>query len=123
MEQRNPMEIGLVTSVSGSRVSGIMAVHQNQNKNAAVLGASQVAGLVPMATPRSLVFGIIGGLDSVDPSYPARPDGKRTMRIDLMGETLLKDQDGQLVFQRGVSLHPPLGAPILTTTSKTLSQI
>jgi DNA helicase HerA-like ATPase len=123
MSQQKPVEIGRVISIAGSKVSGIMATHNDANESEYALRAAQMGAVVTMTTPRSLVFGIIGGLTTQNPTYPSSPDESRIIEIDLMGEAFKKDENGGLIFQRGVSIYPGLGSPILTTTPEALGQI
>jgi hypothetical protein len=123
MAQSNSIEIGQVTSVNGSKVTGILAISEDAALSEQVLRSAQVGSVAAIATPRSLVFGIIGSLTTQDPEYPATTGEKRIIEIDLMGEALKKTSQGELIFQRGVSIYPGLGSPILSVTSKVLSQI
>lgn len=123
MDQQKHVEIGRVISIAGSKVTGIMAIHNDAAESEHALRAAQMGAVVTMTTPKSLVFGIIGGLSTQNPSYPSSPDENRIIEIDLMGEAFKKDDSGQLFFQRGVSIYPGLGSPILTTTSQALGQI
>ena len=123
MEPDKPTEIGQVISVAGSRVAGILATNQDPQQAEYILRSVQVGGVVTMSTPGSLVFGIIGGLTTTNPSYPPSPEEKRTIEIDLIGEAVSSGTEGEVVFQRGVSVYPGLGAPILTTTSQDLARI
>jgi DNA helicase HerA-like ATPase len=123
MDQQKSVEIGRVISIAGSKVTGIMATHNDAQQTEHVLQVAQVGALVTMRAPHSLVFGIIGSLTTSNPSYPVSTDQNRIIEIDLMGEAVKKDDSGRLLFQRGVSVYPGLGSPILTTTSEALGQI
>ena len=123
MTPQTSVELGQVISVTGSKVTGIMASGNGSRMSESVLRAAQVGSVVAITTPRSLVFGIIGSLDTENLNFPSTGDELRVIEIDLMGEALKKTVSGQLLFQRGVSSYPSLGAPILTMTSKALAQI
>ncbi len=123
MTEQKPVEIGRVISIAGSKISGIMATHNDAGQSEFALRGAQMGSVVTMTTPQSLVFGIIGSLTTQNPSYPSSTDENRIIEIDLMGEAFKKDDTGQLVFQRGVSVYPGLGSPILTTASEALGQI
>ena len=120
MPPQNSVEIGQVVSINGSKLTGIMSARNGVSLSDKALRKAQVGSVVAIGTPRSLVFGMIGGLNT---RYPGTEDEISLMEIDLMGEALKRTQAGELIFQRGVSAYPSLGAPILSMTSKTLSQI
>ena len=123
MVAHNSIEIGQVISVTGSKVIGIMATGNASRQSDKVLRAAQVGSVVAITTPRALIFGIIGGVHTENPSFPTRGDERRIVEVDLMGEAHKKTSSGQLIFQRGVSAYPSLGAAILTMTSRALAQI
>jgi DNA helicase HerA-like ATPase len=123
MDQQTALEIGQVISVAGSKVTGIMVNYSDAQQTERAANATQVGSIVTIKTPSSLVFGVLASLTTQDPSYPFTSNQTRIIEIDLVGESLRQDEAGNLVFQRGVSIYPGLGAPILSTTSQDLAQI
>jgi len=123
MDEQKSLEIGQVISVIGSKVAGILANLSDAQEAEYVSKATQVGAIVTIATPCSLAFGMIASLTTQNPSYPLSADKNRIIEIDLIGEALKKGEDGQLIFQRGVSVYPGLGASILSITSQALARI
>ena len=118
---------GYVTSVSGSKVTGVLADAANDTE--ATGGRSvQIGSLVKVLTPRSIAFGVVSSLQILNPSSPPAASDRRVLEVDLFGEALIADDDpedldGGFSFQRGVSVYPALGSAIYETTYNELSQI
>lgn len=123
MDQQERVEIGRVIAVSGSRVTGILARDEDPGRSEQILKAVQVGGVVTMRAPDSQVFGIVANMATQNPTYPPAPDEIRTVELDLIGEAVDGRDGEELVFQRGVSVAPGLGTPIMTTTSDDLARI
>ncbi|MGH6931446.1 MAG: ATP-binding protein [Dongiaceae bacterium] len=127
MEQE-PLILGHIVSVAGSRAAGVL-MHPGSAKGAseAFQHASQLGAIVKIITPRSLVFGIVNSLSIPKPSNPPSAKDQRYIELELFGEALLGPATvggfNQLNFQRGVSVFPALGQPILATTHDDLAQI
>ena len=106
MVAHNSIEIGQVISVTGSKVIGIMATGNASRQSDKVLRAAQVGSVVAITTPRALIFGIIGGVHTENPSFPTRGDERRIVEVDLMGEAHKKTSSGQLIFSAGCRRIP-----------------
>ena len=121
--QAGPMRVGHVISVSGARVSGIL--HSGGNASYVdVASAVQLGAMLKMATPKSQVFGIVCGLRTTDPRPQADASEKKIVDIELLGEAITERSDGaKPFFQRGVSIYPALGEPIVTTSLNELKHI
>ena len=121
--QAGPLRVGHVISVSGARVSGIL--HSGGNASYVdVASAVQLGAMLKMATPTSQVFGIVCGLRTTDPRPQADASEKKIVDIELLGEAITVRDDGiKPFFQRGVSVYPALGEPIVTTSLNELRHI
>ena len=90
-------KIGYVVSVSGARITGILAgpedgaAHLQQSD---IGHAAQIGTLVKIPMPKSEAFGMVSRLEVRDPSGP--PNGKdcRVVEIDLFGESLANRAGG-----------------------------
>ena len=81
--------IGYVVSVSGSKLSGILVKNEGTEDPgdlARLADAVQVGALVKVATPRSMVFGMVSDLTIRQPSSPPQVQDGRLIEIDLFGE-------------------------------------
>ena len=121
--QAGALKVGHVISVSGARVSGIL--HSGGNTSYVdVASAVKIGAMLKMATPKSQVFGIVCGLRTTDPRAQADASEKKIVDIELLGEAVASRNDGgKTVFQRGVSIYPALGEPIVTTSLNELKHI
>ncbi len=122
-QQAGPLKVGHVISVSGARVSGIL--HSGGNASYVdVASAVQIGAMLKMATPKSQVFGLVCGLGTTDPRPQADASEKKIVDIELLGEAVVSRNDGgKTIFQRGVSVYPALGEPIVTTSLNELKHI
>ncbi|MCB2227277.1 MAG: ATP-binding protein [Desulfarculaceae bacterium] len=116
------LEIGHVTSISGSKVMGVLLQPQDSGDARAMAASVQIGSLVKLATTGSVAFGLISGLSIPRPAYPLSTNDLKMMEIELLGEAMA-GPGGQVRFQRGVSLYPSLGAPILTAGPEDLAEL
>jgi DNA helicase HerA-like ATPase len=114
------IRLGRVTSVSGATVQGM--VRANGMDEAPPPG---VGNLVRIPTRTSTVFGLVSSLETTTPSVDADGDSETGIaEIQLVGEILGTDAGGDDIrFDRGVSVHPPLGADILAATGQDLGRV
>ena len=123
--QEDPLRVGYVSSVNGSKVSGVL-VGQEEAKfdDGRLIEAVQIGSLVKVRTARSIAFGIVNGLAVQQPTSPPAPQNLRTLEIDLFGEAVDGSvSGGHFAMQRGVSIYPGLGQPIYAATSHDLARI
>jgi DNA helicase HerA-like ATPase len=122
-----PLILGHVVSVAGSRVAGVLIAPSAKVAGEALQAATQLGAIVKIATPRSFAFGIVNGLSIPHPSTPPSTKDQRQIEIELFGEALLEpagvEDDNKLKFTRGVSVFPTLGQPILAATREDLGQV
>lgn len=122
------IKIGYIVSVAGSRVSGILISPDAagpDHDEAALTDAVQIGKLIKVFTPRSVAFGVVSSLEVRNPSSPPSGSDARILEIELFGEAISTDVDGEggFVFQRGVSVYPGLGQTIYATTTGDLARI
>lgn len=109
MEEQG-IRIGRVVAVSGARISGVIEADRSS-------AAVQFGALVKLpAAGGGEVFGLINDLRTEIPSGGG-PE-RRLFDIELLGETL---RGGP--FERGVSVYPPLGAPIHVAIGSDLARV
>ncbi len=118
-DKKQSIQIGCVTSVSGSKVFGILQYSDFSISNEDMKFAAQIGTMVKMRTPRSVAFGLISSLTMRE----YHETDRQIVEIDLLGESLDYNDAGNFTFQRGMSTYPVLEEPILTTTTNDLSQI
>jgi DNA helicase HerA-like ATPase len=124
-----PIRIGHVISVAGSKVSAILnhAEMNGSNKPGQPGGtrsAVQVGAITRIHTGQSTVFGMISSMRTENPSFPPVADEKRFFEMELLGEAMLDVASGkELTFQRGVSVYPGLGAEIYAATRDDLGRV
>ena len=124
----NLVKAGYVTSVTGSKIIGVLVQPTGADGAAdpRLNRAVQIGSLVKVLTHQSIAFGVISSLNIDNPSTPPQATDRRMLEIDLFGEAMLTDDvaaGGGISFQRGVSVYPSLGSPIYETTHNELAQI
>lgn len=111
--------VGVVTSVSGSKLTGALDVPDaDADSNEIVSASLQIGGLVRIPGQASEVYGVVQSLRiERDPVHERE---SRIAEIQVLGE-VLKAQNAR--FERGVSVYPALGAAIQTTTRDDLATV
>lgn len=110
------MAVGRIVSVSGAQMVMLLSDDALQQADGSSL---QVGNVVKMATPSSLVFGMVISMNIPLPNPEARNE-YRLGEIELMGEALIDEQGHVGRFQRGVSMLPGLGEPVAAATQADL---
>ena len=114
------VRVGRVVSVSGSTARGMLDASSNDSANTTV----RIGGLLKIATPRSVLFGVVSTLGVDDPMLDRGHGEKQFVEIELLGEAVGARIDStKLSFQRGVSDYPTLGAPIHLAVGTDLAQV
>jgi len=123
---QEPFLAGTVTSINGSKIEGLLVKTEPGSDDMSKLTeAVQLGALVKIPTPRSAAYGMVSGLSAISGSNGAGLDGRGKVEIDLFGEIIVTERDGNgnASFKRGVSINPGLGQGIFATTLNELSQI
>ncbi len=116
------IEIGHVTSITGSQVRGVLLHPQDAPQAQALSASVQIGSLVKLATGSSVAFGLISGLSMPRPNYPLSATDLKMVEIELLGEAV-GTATGRVRFQRGVSVYPSLGSPILIAEPEDLAEL
>jgi len=103
--------IGRVVAVSGAIISAV--VDEDQDSAAVQFGA-----LVKVPAAGAEVYGLIDNLRTEMLTDPGTGRERRMFDIELLGETV---DDSK--FERGVSVYPPLDAPVTVATASDLARV
>jgi DNA helicase HerA-like ATPase len=120
--------VGRVIAVTGCQLEGLLEpesfASNGSDPRASGHPPLQVGGLVTVLTPTSVVYGMVASLRMLDLSRDGPVNGKAVMEIDLFGEAHLPTTpDEELMFQKGVSVYPALGAEIIAATQEDLGRV
>jgi DNA helicase HerA-like ATPase len=116
-------KIGMVTSVSGFRLSCLLAVAESDASSGTSYGAVQMGAIVKVPTPQTVAFGFVGSLTMHNPSNVDSVQSFAVAEIDLLGEVSGYGSDGEQSFARGVSNFPVLGDAVFPATAADLAMI
>ncbi|HZS82014.1 MAG TPA: DUF87 domain-containing protein [Stellaceae bacterium] len=119
---RQERKIGIVTAVSGFRLSCLLSVAEPGSAVSAAYGAAQIGAIVKVPTPRSVAFGFIGSLTLHNSGSEDSVQSFAVAEIDLLGE-MVESRTGAPVFARGVSVFPVLGSAVFGANPADLSLI
>ncbi|HEX9648035.1 MAG TPA: DUF87 domain-containing protein [Alphaproteobacteria bacterium] len=125
--------IGHVISVGGAQVTAALSKFHAQFGDAAAEAADaaidgdsavRIGSLVKMRTPASTIYGIVTKLATDVEPGPAGPVERNIADIDLMGEILRGPKaNGGPSFERGVSIMPTLGVPLMATDTSDVALV
>jgi DNA helicase HerA-like ATPase len=113
--------IGRVIAVSASQI--IVLLETQTPEAAARAEAIEMGALVKLRTRASTVFGMVSALRVPLPSLSAPDEDLKIAEVELLGEMLRNSAGGHEGFQRGVSIFPPIEAPVYTTSQDDLAQV
>jgi DNA helicase HerA-like ATPase len=124
-EFQAPLEekrIARVVSVAGSQV---MMLLDNSEPDGKLEPSNdlQIGALVKMYTPNSIVFGMVSGLSIPIPSQDPYEAEMSMVELELVGESLKREDGSEDMFQRGVSFCPSLGNAVYTSTHDDLKRV
>jgi uncharacterized protein len=105
-------QIGIVISVTGTKLSCLLFGQSAPGSNDAPYTAAQIGALLKVPTPHSAAFGFVASLsfEEAGGDTPAA-----ICEIDLLGETIERNE--KLTFVRGIATYPVLGGPVFAATS------
>ena len=119
---RDSGQIGVVTAVSGARLSFALL-------NAALVTAghvdyarTQVGALVKVSTPSTSAFGFIESIAFQRAPTSGAPDSLAIANVELLGEIVDRASNGR-AFLRGISVYPVLAAPVFMASPDDLTFI
>ena len=116
--KRAPGQIGVVTSVSGFKLSCMIFGPSTPDGTNSAYATAQIGALVKVPTLSSTAFGFIADLNF---EYAGTDMQIAVADIDLLGE--LTGRAGDAKFIRGISIYPVLGAPIFNATADDIKVI
>jgi uncharacterized protein len=116
--KRAPGQIGVVTQVSGFKLSCIIFGPSTPGGSDSAYASAQIGALVKIPTFTSTAFGFIASLTF---EFAGTDMQIAIADIDLLGE--LTGSDAKAKFIRGISVYPVLGAPIFNATGDDIKLI
>lgn len=102
--------IGYVVAVAGSKVSAVLS--HGPHDDPGDVRDLRIGALVKIPAGNMLCVGMVATLSIEAPSRPPRSVDRCIVEIDLFGEGPADDSQPDWRFERGVSEHPALGAPM-----------
>ncbi len=116
------IRVGRVVAVSGSQVITLleMAPRRKDGSDAPKL---QIGTLIKMQTPVSTVFGMVSGLSIPIPKQDAGDAELNIIEMELVGETMNREDEGKQPFQRGVSIFPTLDDSVFIASKDDLGRV
>jgi DNA helicase HerA-like ATPase len=120
---RDPGQIGVVTAVSGSRLSFALLNSALVSAGQADYGRMQVGTLVKISTPSTSAFGFIESIAFQRTPTGAAPDSLAIANVELLGEIAEGASDSSRAFLRGISIYPVLAAPVFLASPDDLTFI
>ena len=116
-------QIGVVTAVTGFKLSCLLQGPAAPSQGAAAYGVAQIGSLVKIPTPNAMAFGFIETLTLHQRATDDRAQRAATAEIDLLGELAVPSPGEAPVFSRGISTYPVLGSAAYAATERDLARI
>jgi uncharacterized protein len=120
---RDPGQIGVVTAVSGARLSFALLNSALVSSGQADYGRVQVGALVKISTPGTSAFGFIESIAFQRAPTSGAPDSLAVANVELLGEIAHRASDSSRAFLRGISNYPVLAAPVFMASPDDLTFI
>lgn len=120
---RNPGQIGVVTAVSGAKLSFALLNSALVSTGQADYGLAQVGALVKISTPSTSAFGFIESIAFQRAPTSSAPDSLAVANVELLGEIADPASDASRVFSRGIAVYPVLAAPVFMASPDDLAFI
>jgi len=116
-------QIGVVTAVTGFKLSCLLQGPAAPSQGAAAYGVAQIGSLVKIPTPNAMAFGFIETLTLHQRATDGHAQRAATAEIDLLGELAVPSPGEPPVFSRGISTYPVLGSAAYAATERDLARI
>jgi uncharacterized protein len=116
-----PGPIGMVTVVSGFKLSCVLFGAEAQSGSQAAYERVQIGDLIKVPTSTTTSFGFVDSLALKDPSG-AGGRGLAVAEVELLGEIIARTGK-PASFSRGISVYPVLGAPVFQASPADLDSI
>jgi DNA helicase HerA-like ATPase len=117
---RTPGQIGVVTAVSGFKLSCLLIGDGSPGSVEAAYAAAQIGALIKVPTMTSTAYGFVASLTF---EFPGTDVQVAVAEIDLLGELSGRAGDKSAKFTRGISIYPVLGAPVFHSTAEDIKLI
>ena len=119
---QTPGHIGMVTVVSGFKLSLALFGAGSQPGGQAAYEHVQIGDLIKVPTPSTVAFGFVDSLALKDPTGGSGR-GIAIAEVELLGEIITRKDGKPPVFNRGISVYPTLGAPVFQASATDLDCI
>ena len=106
-----PGHIGMVTVVSGFKLSCMLFGAGTQTGDHAAYEHLQIGDLIKVPTATTIAFGFVDSLALKDPSG-GTGRGIAIAEVELLGEIVKRNDGKPPSFTRGISVYPVLGAAV-----------
>ena len=120
---RDAAQIGIVTAVSGSKLSFALLNSALASAGQADYERAQVGALVKISTPSTAAFGFIESIAFQRAPTGGSPDSLAIAHVELLGELAARASDGSPKFSRGISVYPALAASVFMASPDDLTLI
>jgi hypothetical protein len=118
-----PQRIGLITAVSGFKLTCLLQGPAASSQGGAAYGVAQIGSLVKVPTANAWAFGFIEALTLHQRATDSTPQRAATAEIELLGELAVAVPGAPPSFSRGVSTYPVLGSTAYAATERDLARI
>lgn len=116
-------QIGVVTAVSGSKLTFALLNSALVSAGQADYGRVQVGALVKISTPTTSAFGFIDSIAFQRAPTAGKTDSLATANVELLGEIGTRAAESSRTFSRGISIYPVLAAPVFMASPDDLTFI
>lgn len=116
-------QIGVVTAVSGSRLSFALLNSALVSSGQADYSRAQVGVLVKISTPSTSAFGFIESIAFQRTPAGGPSDSLVVANVELLGEIADGGSESNRAFARGISNYPALAAPVFMASPDDLTFI
>ena len=120
---RDTGQIGVVTAVSGSRLSFALLNSALVSSGQADYSRAQVGVLVKISTPSTSAFGFIESIAFQRTPAGGPSDSLVVANVELLGEIADGGSESNRAFARGISNYPALAAPVFMASPDDLTFI
>ena len=117
-----PGHIGIVTVVSGFKLSCMLFGAGSQAGDQAAYEHVQIGDLIKVPTATTIAFGFVDSLALKDPAGGIGR-GIAIAEVELLGEIVKRNDGKPPSFTRGISVYPVLGASVLLASTHDLDCI
>lgn len=115
------LPIGYVVAVAGSKVSAVLS--HGPHDDPGDVKDLRIGALVKIPAAGMMCIGMVASLSIEAPSRPPQSADRCIVEIDLFGEGPAETQGNDWRFERGVSEHPALGAPVWEVSTEEMRRI